>query len=435
MSRGPNVLSLGWGALAATCVSMAAWSWVSITAGCRPADDDEQHLEQRSTANTEAAVLGSDELLAGIPGEGSLTRRQIETYLADPRNHEAIKPQLPLGMQTADELIEVPSDNPLTRAKIELGRQLFFDRRLSGHGQLACSDCHQPLRSFAADLIGHERLREPPAVFNRIFSSHQFWDGRATSLEEQLKLAIENPDEMNSTADAAVARIAAIEGYRLQFERIFGHVDMDNIGRAIASFERAIVTGPSSWDFHQLQAELRQKDPQSLTDEDRRHLLAADAALERAPVSHSALRGAELFLSERLSCSRCHSGPNLSDEQFHNVGSHGLPPSRPVPGEPEIRPRRNSDDGRMNVTRDPSDRGKFKTPTLRNIARTSPYLHDGRFLSLPPAVDFFLRGGDDEEESELELVELTAEERIDLLAFLQALNSPLPKVEDRRLPE
>jgi len=396
----------------------------------------ERGARRTGTVPSSRVVLGSDELFAGIPGEGPLTIEQIKKWLADPANHEPLDWRLHPALPSSTPAVSVPDDNPLTRAKIELGRQLFLDVRLSDNERMSCADCHHPLRAFSSDLIGHERLREPPVAFNRLFGQKQFWDGRATSLEEQPRFAIENPDELDSTLEAAVARIEAIEGYRLQFKRIFGQVDIEGISQALASFQRATVAKPSPWDYHQTRERLHQADPVSLTDNDRKLLQEANTAVEQRSLSESAMRGAQLFFSERVGCSRCHSGANFSDEAFHNVGSEVLPTvsSAAKAAGPLIRPRREQDTGRMQVTGDPADRGAFKTPTLRNLARTPPYLHDGRFLSLESAVDFFLRGGYGEH-SELQAVELTADQRRDLLEFLRSLDSPLPKIELSRLPQ
>lgn len=366
-------------------------------------------------------MLGTRWLTAGIPGEGPLKRDELQAWLLDERNHQPLTVVLPPWLVGGEDSIHLPPDNPLTPAKIELGRQLFFDKRLSGIGTFSCATCHQPQQAFSSYQVMPEVGRNAAPVFNRILGREHFWDGRADSLESQPESPIKNPFEMNSSPERTTSAVAAVEGYALQFDAIFGEVSFANVCRALAAFERAIVTGPSPWDYQRLL---------------RAYEAGANASAEPAigldelqrlasehPMSEAALRGEELFFSDRGGCGDCHTGPNLTDEQYHNLGV-GMAASR-------------LDVGRMKVTGDPADRGAFKTPSLRNVARTPPYMHNGQFGSLEEVVDFLNRGGQTNENLSpaIRPLRLTRSEKADLVEFLHALTSDLPPVQVGRLPE
>ena len=375
-----------------SCLFLALLVMSALLHGCGESDSA-QPRDVVLTADTfrdGKLVLGSPSLTAGIEGDGPITDEELNVWLNDPKNHEPLQVVLPLSLAEEESSVNIPQDNPLTRAKIELGRQLFFDQRLSGIGTFSCAVCHRPEQSYSSYQVMPEVERSVSPVLNRILSQHQFWDGRAATLEEQPKSPISNPFEMNSTPEKSTARIAAISGYRLQFERIFGEVSFANICKALASFERCLVAADSAWD--------------------------------RGELSAAAKRGELLFFSERLGCADCHPGRNLTDEQFHNLGAHHLVHEQ--------------DAGRAKVTSAESDRGSFKTPTLRNVAVTPPYLHNGAISTLEATIDFFDRGGGKVGGSETPLVPLglTAEEKQDLIEFLSSLTSEFPPVEQTRLP-
>ncbi len=231
-------------------------------AGLVDDDDAVGESETRSDGSTEDAPagtgmtlsvdpatvqLGSVELFRGIPGSGTLTIEQISEWMALPAVHQTIMPVLPLGMAAAAAAIQGIENNPLTLAKIELGRQLYFDTRLSSDGTISCASCHHPAfgwtkdTQFGVGVNDQTGNRNSPVSFNRIVSSAQFWDGRAASLEEQAVGPIANPIEMGNTHDICVKTVAGINGYRQQFERIFPDegISIETIGKAIATFERA----------------------------------------------------------------------------------------------------------------------------------------------------------------------------------------------------
>nr|WP_201750062.1 cytochrome c peroxidase [Tautonia marina] len=384
-----------------------------------------------------AVVLGDPTLTAGIPGEGPLTTDQIKAWLADEDNHKVLDVTLPLGLSAGAAQMIGLTENPMTRAKVELGRQLYFDTRLSADRTISCATCHAPGTGYAAPtqfgigILDQQGNRNSPTAYNRILSGAQFWDGRAASLEEQAIGPIANPIEMGNTHDVAVDTIRRIPGYVLQFERIFPEdgVTIETIGKAIATFERAIVTGPSPFDYAEELAKFEQFTPEDLEDikefepELYEQYLALKADAAKNPMTEDARRGRELFFSQRVNCSACHVGANLADELYHNLGV-GMDSDDP-------------DVGRFAVTGDPKDWGAFKTPTIRNVAQTAPYMHDGSQKTLLEVVEHYAKGGIPNKNlsDKIKPIDLTEQEKLDLVAFMEACTGPLPPVETERLPE
>lgn len=398
------------------------------------ADEPESATDETSeeAASTAKVLLGSGELTGGIPGSGPLKLEEIKTWLADPKNHEVLEVELPLGLSAGQGQIKIPADNPLTRAKIELGRQLYFDRRLSKDGTISCADCHHPDEGYARStrfgvgVGGQEGGRNSPTSYNRILSDAQFWDGRAGSLEEQAVGPIANAIEMASTHDACVECIKGIDGYRVQFEEIFGDVNIDNVGKAIASFERTIVTNPSPFDYYERFYPMKDLDPDDLKEDDPESYAIyeqAKAEMEANPMSESAKRGRDIFFGTKGGCTACHVGPNLTDEKYHNIGV-GMDAENP-------------DIGRMEVTKDEKDRGAFKTPTIRNVALTAPYMHDGSQKTLMEVVEWYAKGGHPNPNlsKDIKKLDLTEQDKADLVAFMEACTGEFPEMERERLPE
>jgi cytochrome c peroxidase len=386
-----------------------------------------------------SVTLGDPALTAGIPGDGALTAEAVRGWLDSDENHAPLTVKLPLGLSAGVASVTIPADNQLTRAKIELGRQLYFDKRLSSDNTVSCADCHHPDEGygrhtrFGVGVDKQEGGRNSPVSYNRILSGAQFWDGRAASLEEQAVGPIANPIEMANTHEAAVETVKGIEAYSLQFDKVFADgVTIGNIGKAIASFERAIVTGPSAFDYYE---PLRQMETQLADDledlevlkEDEPDLyedyMAVRKASEAHPISESAKRGRALFFSQRVNCTACHVGANLTDEKYHNLGV-GMDKDPP-------------DLGRYEVTKDDKDRGAFKTPTIRNVALSGPYMHDGSQETLDEVVEWYNKGGhpNDYLSKDVKKLDLTAQEKKDLVSFMEACTGKFPQVETGRLPE
>ncbi|MBI3621686.1 MAG: cytochrome-c peroxidase [Nitrospirae bacterium] len=294
--------------------------------------------------------------------------------------------------------VTAPKNNPTTPAKVALGRQLFFDTRLSGDNRFSCAWCHNPSLAFGDGLprasgFGNKELnRHSPTVLNAAYSAKQFWDGRADTLEDQAKGPITNQDEMNINPENLVKKLSAIPTYQKQFNTVFGAApSLDTVAMAIAAYERTLVTPDTPYDRYM------KGDKKALTEQQKRGLV--------------------LFIS-RAACSRCHNGPNLSDDKFHNLA---VPPAGPL----------KDDLGRYGVTHDEKDRRAFRTVTLRNVALTAPYMHNGAFKTLEEVVDFYNKGGGNDPNKDPEIFELhlTAEEQQDLIAFLKALNGWTPELE------
>jgi cytochrome c peroxidase len=400
---------------------------LASAAGCnRPASGDmAAKAPPEEWRDGERIILGSPHLTAGIPGKGPLTIEEIRAWLSRPEVHEPLDFVLPFWFADAAELVWVPPDNPPTRAKIELGRQLFFDTRLSKVSDTACAACHRPDQDYSIHGIMPQPgvIFNPPVTFNRLFSTRQSWDGRDESLEEQIKGPATNPFEMGMTLEDCTSRLAAIEGYRIQFEAIFGRLDFDAVAEALASFQRALISGPSPWDYRRLLAQYDNRPPETFSAEERQTIARLQEGVREHPMSDAAIRGEALFFSERTRCASCHSGPNLTDEKFHNVGI-GMHEADPEPGH-------------FKHTRNGEDWGAFKTPTLRNVANTSPYMHNGQLSNLREVIDWFDRGGylHADLDRSIRPLNLTRDEKRELVAFLESLTGLLPQVETGRLPE
>jgi cytochrome c peroxidase len=283
----------------------------------------------------------------------------------------------------------VPADNPITAEKVSLGRRLFFDSRLSGDGTLSCASCHEPKRAFtdgrsvALGIGGQRGRRNSPTLINRAWGSSFFLDGRARSLEDLAVRPILDPAELGSTAPAVLS--LARSSYRSRFRTAFdAEPSLELIAKALASYLRTIVDGNSAFDRF--------------------------AAGDESALTTSARRGLTLFFG-KAGCGQCHSGPNLTDEDFHNTGV-------------AWRTGVLTDEGRAGVSGAPADRGAFKTPTLREISRTAPYMHDGSLTSLHQVIEYYDTGGATNLmlDPRLRALHLSAVEKADLEAFLNSLN-------------
>lgn len=309
-----------------------------------------------------------------------------------------------------------PEDNPYTKEKDKLGEVLFFDPRLSGSRQIACASCHDSDLGWADGRtvsFGHERLqlkRNAPSAAFTGYLPKLFWDGRAESLEELSLQVIANPDEMHAAFPQIVERLKTSEDYRARFAEAFGdeEINGERIGKAIATFVRTIDGGNSLFD---------------------RFLRGNENAL-----SDEALRGLHLFRTQGR-CMNCHSGPVMSDGKLHNLGLSNY--GRPF-----------QDLGQYNITKKPEDVGKFRTPILRNVERTAPYMHNGLFelevvLHLYNTGMFNIRPRKGQEDDPLfpvksELLkplDLSEADQEDIIAFLESLTEPPFRVRPPKLPE
>ena len=282
----------------------------------------------------------------------------IVPFLASsPISDELWRPKIPLGL---DLYLPVPEDNPLTKEKVELGRKLFFDPLLSRDQTLSCAGCHDPERGFtdgraiSKGVFGRKGTRSVPTLVNRGYGRAFFWDGRISSLEEQVLQPIQDAKEMDMTLQEILTRLKKEEDYRQGFREAFRtEVNSEGVAKALASYVRTLLSGHSRFD---------------------RYFNG-----EREALSEDARQGLEIFRGKG-NCRACHVGPNFTDERFHNTGV-AWPEGELL------------DPGRFAVTGKEADRGAFKTPTLREVALTAPYMHDGSIATLENVIEFYTRGG------------------------------------------
>jgi cytochrome c peroxidase len=289
--------------------------------------------------------------------------------------------------------IPYPADNPYDAAKAHLGQMLFFEPRLSGSKWIACSSCHNPALSWSDALprgigTGMKPLaRRTPTILNLAWADLIMWDGRKTGLEDQAFGPITSPDEMNGTIDELIQRISAIPTYRAEFTKVFGAEGVSEraVRQSIATYERTIVSGQAPFD---------------------RWVSGDESA-----ISDGAKRGFDLF-NGKANCTACHSGWNFTDNGFHDIG---LP---------------DSDIGRGAWIKIQSMRQAFKTPTLRDITRRGPYMHDGSMASLAEVIDHYDLGGTVRPSlsDEMHPLHLTGAEKQELLDFLATLTGEEPPV-------
>lgn len=296
--------------------------------------------------------------------------------------------------------VPVPPNNPMTPARVDLGKALFFDPRLSGSNWISCSTCHNPALAWSDGLptaIGNGMKvleRSTPTILNTAYQKFQFWDGRAKTLEEQALGPIQAEIEMGANLEEVLKKLAAIRGYVDMFEYAYPGegINKDTLAKALASFERSVVSGDSPFD----------------------RWIHGD---ERA-VSASAKRGFALF-EDKARCSMCHQGFNFSDNGFHNIGLKG-----------------NKDVGRFAKVPVKVLKGAFKTPTLRDVALTSPYMHNGAYSSLEQVVEHYNRGGEEKEslDPNMQPLNLSEQEKLDLVAFLKTLTGAQAAIAVPQLP-
>jgi len=310
----------------------------------------------------------------------------------DSRSGPALKP-LP-------RVIPAPADNPSSRDKVELGRLLFFDPRLSGDNSVSCASCHIPERAWsdglpAARVGGRTLHRNTQSSLNVALLPKLMWDGRAASLEQQALLPMASPDEMNQDLQQLVTELQTVPGYRQRFRLVSGRgVTSTGIARALAAFQRTLVTKPSRVDRY-LAGEL-----EILTDSEK--------------------NGLELFRGD-AGCIRCHHGPLLTDGKLYRLGV-------------SFRDR-----GHGAVTGKKEDNYRFRTPPLRNVALTAPYMHDGTLKTLEDVVFFYLRGvpGSSPDGQSLDIQarsDLSFSAASELVDFLKALTGEMPQVDVPTLP-
>lgn len=299
-------------------------------------------------------------------------------------------------------VMHYPVDNPWSKEKEDLGEMLYFDPRLSGDNSISCATCHHPEKGWSDGLPrtigfgGKELGRHSPTIINSGYFAVQFWDGRAKSLEEQALGPIQAAGEMNQDLDELVKELNAVPEYVKRFQKVFGGITAENIGKAIATFERSVVSNHAPYDKY----------------------MTGD----KSALSASAVNGIGLFFG-KAKCVICHNGPVFTDSGFHNIGVQQHGPLK-------------EDLGRFNISNEDFDKGGFKTPGLRSVSISAPYMHDGSAASLTEVVQFYNRGGDVKENLSpfITPLELTDSEVQDVVEFLKALDGEPIQVVLPQLP-
>jgi cytochrome c peroxidase len=348
-------------------------------------------------------------------------------YLWQRPNPELIKDEpltvnVPLGLQPLTPKVVVPASNPITKGKYELGRQLYFDPRISLDGTVSCATCHNPSKGWSdggpvsAGIKGQTGNRSAPTVFNTAYGRTMFWDGRAASLEAQAQGPMVNPIEMGDQKhQQIVERIRAIPSYKEQFEKVFGtSVTLDGMAKAIATFERvASLSGNSRYDKY------NRGDNQALSESEKRGMVLFGLRLSSDDEFKA---GVEL---QKGKCTICHVGANFSDEQFHNLGVGW-----------EETAKKFKDIGRWAPVpigaKADADLGSFKTPTVRNAELTGPYMHDGSMKTLEEVVEHYDKGGTPNPslDADMKPLKLTKQESADLVGFMKALTGEVKPLEE-----
>jgi len=358
---------------------------------------------EKPAAKTAEPPSAEEKPAAKPAEEKPITKPAEEKPAAKPAESKSAPPavvQVPLGLPP----VPVPKDNPMTPEKIELGKMLYFDKRVSKDGTVSCATCHDPQMAWAEHTptstgIGKQvGPRNSPTVMNAAYATSMFWDGRAATLEEQATGPVENPIEMGHQMSQVVAQLGKIPEYHERFQKVFGTpVTKEGFAKAIAAFERTILVGNSPYD------RFKAGDANALTEAQK--------------------RGLALF--EKVGCADCHTPPLFSDYEFHNAGV-GMDKPNPDPG-------------RKEVTKKDEDMGAFRVPSLRNVADTAPYFHDGSAKTLEEAVALMAAGGKDNPHRSPDFdtvrqAKITPEQQKDLVEFLKALSGPIPQVEPPKLP-
>lgn len=285
----------------------------------------------------------------------------------------------------------VPQDNPMTQDKIALGQTLFNDPRLSANNTVSCMSCHNPQIGYSngvpvsPGINGKVGTRNSLSVINAGYYSSFFWDGRAKTLEEQALGPIQNPVEMGQNLDALITKLNGIPYYQTEFKKVFNdNVSKDNLAKAIAAYERTIVMDKTPFD---------------------QYLGGNDKA-----ITDEAKQGMVLFAG-KAGCIQCHAGKTFSDNQYYNIGITS------------------NDPGLFNVTKKEEDRGKFRTPQLRGLLYTAPFMHNGQMKTLADVVAFYNKGGDKtpNQSQLIKPLNLTDQEQKSLVAFLESLSTPKTK--------
>lgn len=384
-------------------IAFALFCSIGLWLGCGP--NQKAGGPQPSGKKTDPAAAGKE-----APAAAPQNPTEEPKDPAAPKPDPAAGSQAPQGTPYTIKVpkglpaVPVPADNPMTEEKVALGRMLYFDKRLSKDGSVSCATCHDPKHAWAettpvsTGVGGQKGGRNSPSVINTAYAPVLFWDGRAKSLEEQALGPIANPIEMGHSLDAMIAELNRLTPYKEHFQKVFGtEVTEEGVAKAIAAFERTILSGNSPYDKYQ------DGDENALTEAQK--------------------RGLEKF--DNAGCATCHAPELFSNFRFYNAGV-GWDKESP-------------DGGLMEVTKKESDKGKFRVPMLRDVAKTAPYFHDGGTATLEEAVALMAAGGRDNPNLDrmfrpVRDAKLTEADQKDIVAFLNALSGEFPVIDPPELP-
>ena len=357
-------------------------------------------------------------------------------HLWQPSKVEMIKDEplavtVPLGLPALTLKIYVPISNPITKGKYELGRQLYFDPRVSLNGTVSCATCHNPAKGWtdampvSTGIGGQTGSRSAPSVVNTAYGKTMFWDGRAPSLEGQAQGPVQNPIEMGKqNYKEIVDRLRKVPAYVEQFQKVFGtDVTLDGMAKAIATFERvAALSGNSKYDKYNA------GENKAMSDSEKRGLVLFGLIPNTDDDDFKAKFNVDAY-RQKAKCSLCHQGFNFTDEQFHNLGVGW-----------NDKTGKFADLGRWAIdpigAKSDASLGAFKTPSVRDVEHNPPYMHDGSLATLEDVVEHYDKGGNPNPaiDSDMKKLGLTAQEKKDVVAFMKALSGETKKL-DELLPK
>jgi cytochrome c peroxidase len=386
----------------------------------------------RSIDTKQLSEVVKEEVKGGESSEGPTPF----DHLWQPSKTELVKDEplvvtVPLGLQPLTPKIYAPAFNPITKGKYELGRQLYFDPRVSLNGTVSCATCHNPDRGWtdamavSIGIAGQTGSRSAPSVVNTAYGKTMFWDGRAPSLEGQAQGPVQNPIEMGKQSyKEIVDRLRSVPGYVEQFQKVFGtSVTLDGMAKAIATFERvAALSGNSKYDKYNA------GDNKAMSESEKRGLVLFGLTPNNDDDEFKAKFNVDAH-RQKAKCSLCHQGFNFTDEQFHNLGVGW-----------NEKTGKFADLGRWAIdpigAKSDASLGAFKTPSVRDVEHNAPYMHDGSLATLEDVVEHYDKGGNPNPalDSDMKKLSLTAQEKKDVVAFMKALTGETKKL-DELLPK
>ena len=405
-------------------------------AGTQTPSKDQQKPGQEVTPDRKVDTRKVDPVVKGeIEGGESKNPTPIAFLFSEEIDFSKIHDEpyeidVPAGLPPVASMI--PASNPMTKGKVELGKQLYFDQRISKDATISCASCHDPAKGWtdnaksSTGIGGQIGGRSAPTVLNTVYGRSMFWDGRAPSLEGQAQGPIQNAIEMGDQSyKQIVERLRKIPGYREQFLKVFGtDVTLDGMAKAIAAFERTALTGDSAYDRY-VKADPDKPETYNVLSEGQKRGMVLFGLRQGDDDPYRV----DASLLKKANCTACHAGANFSDEMFHNIGVGA-----------DEKTGKLADVGRWEISpigsKNPAEKGAFKTPTVRDVVRTGPYMHDGSEKTLEQVVEYYDKGGNKNHylDADMKPLNLTAREKADVVEFMKALTGKATVVALPTLP-